>query len=189
MKLFKTTKTIIQKTEKKAGNSIFGNMPAKQSFCMVLEQKFLKKDLYYYYYCNYYFYLLILLLLPLRLYYHYHYYYYHYDPITLKMRITFLTYYVPQSHPSRKLRDSENLRSFRKSKNLEEVLNINTLSVLFSTGKNHLEMFWCPGNFNKILDTISEGVLYLVKRQVLDLQLAKKINLFSHSSFSTTTTF
>ena len=73
MKLFKTIKTIIQKTEKKTENSIFGNMPAKQSFCMVLEQKFLKKDLYYYY-CNYYFYLLILLLLPLRLYYHYHYY-------------------------------------------------------------------------------------------------------------------
>ena len=74
------------------------------------------------------------------------------------MRVAFLTYYVPQSHPGRKLRDSENLRSFGKSKKLKEVLNISTLPVLFSIGKNYLEVFWCPGNFNKILDNISEGV-------------------------------
>ena len=70
----------------------------------------------------------------------------------------FLTYYVPQSHPGRKLRDSENLCSFGKSKNLKEVLNINTLPVLFSTGKSHLGVFWCPGIFNKTLISISEGV-------------------------------
>ena len=74
------------------------------------------------------------------------------------MRIAILTYYVPQSHAGRKLRDSENLRSFGKRKNLKEVLNINTLPVLFSTKKSHLEVFWCRGNFNKILNNISEGV-------------------------------
>ena len=73
------------------------------------------------------------------------------------MRIAFLTYYVPQNHPGRRLRDSENLRSFGKSKNMK-ILNINTLPVLFSTGKRHLGVFWCPINFNKILDNISEGV-------------------------------
>ena len=40
----------------------------------------------------------------------------------VKMRIAFLTYYIPQSHPDRKLRDSENLKSFEKNMSVREVL-------------------------------------------------------------------
>ena len=90
------------------------------------------------------------------------------------MRIAFLIYYVSQSHPGRKLRDSENLRSFGKGKNLKMVLNKKTLPALFSTGKSHLEVFWCPAGFNKILDNISKRVWILEKKKALDLQLANK---------------
>ena len=76
------------------------------------------------------------------------------------MRIAFLTYYVTQSHPGRKLRDSENLRSFWKSKKLKEVLNIkykHAVSILFRWKKPSRGVL-VPRKFYKIRDSISEGV-------------------------------